>query len=233
MSIQKIDNIDFNAIYKVLSSSSITDKQKAQFIQQHRPEIHRVVELKISSSDFKTLMANRPLIKFRPLKNSFTKRGDKKILAQSLNIPEADLTDYVDKIVTEIDINRTQGPLDPETIDKVKTYVYRHGKKEQVVKYLDYELSNAKNMLKVLYSTLEYNTGGVADYFVRPIHRLDNKTLSQLYDVIDKNLRLGTSQGAIPADKSQDAAQWALIQIFRIQNNQQLRNAFKAYQKLS
>ncbi len=233
MDVSKVDNIDFNTVYKVLSSSNITDGEKSLFIQQHRSQIDHVVDLHISSSDYKLIMKNRPLIKFRPLKNSFTKRGDKKILAQALSIPEPDIDDYVDKVVTEMKIGETQIPSDPETLDKVKTYVYRHGKKEQVVKYLDYELSNAKDMLKVLYSTLEYNTGGVADYFVRPIHRLDNKTLSQLYDVVNKNLKAGTDSGAIPEGKSQDAAQWALVQIFRIQNNQRLRNAFRVYQKLS
>lgn len=233
MNISKVNNIDFNTVYKVLSSSEITDGEKRLFVQNNKSQINRIVELQISSSDYKLIMKNRPLIKFRPLKNSFTKRGDKKILSQSLNIPLSDVDDYVDKIVTEMEIDKTQIPSDPETIDKVKTYVYRHGKKEQVVKCLDYELNHAKNILKVLYSTLEYNTGGVADYFMRPIHRLDNKTLSQLYNVVDKNLKAGASAGAIPPDKSQDAAQWALIQIFRIQNNQRLRNAFKVFKELS
>ena len=56
-------------------------------------------------------------------------------------------------------------------------------KKEQLVKFWDYKLGHIKDVIKYLYSTLEYNTGGIADYFVRPIHRMNNKTLIKLYHI--------------------------------------------------
>ena len=70
--------------------------------------------------------------------------------------------------------------LSKEKYDEIKFYVFRHGTKEQVIAYLDYELSHARSVRKMLYHILQYKAGGVADYFLRPIHRLDNDTIIQM-----------------------------------------------------
>lgn len=232
MKIANIDSIDFNTVYKVLTSGRITDGQKVQFLKNNSSQIHKIVELKISSSDFNYMMSKRPLVKFRPIKNSYTKRGDKSLLAKSLNIETSDVDDYIKNLTLQIDSAKGILNLSPDNIEKVKTYVYRHGKKDQVVKFLDYELSNAKNILQTLYKTLEYNTGGVADYFIRPIHRMDNKTLLGLYNVVDKNLKNCKQNGLINDAQNRETAEWALYQIYKIQNNSKFINAVKTYREL-
>ena len=87
-------------------------------------------------------MANRPLIKFRPLKNSFTKQGDDIILAQALDINKKDINKYIDSVIEgNFEIHDRQ---DKDNIEKLKTYVYRHGTKDQVIAFLEYELSDVK-----------------------------------------------------------------------------------------
>jgi hypothetical protein len=128
------------------------------------------------------------------------------------------------------DIN-TMG-ISKDNYEEVKTYIFRHGEKEQVINFLDYELSHAKNILHVLYHTLEYNSGGVADYFIRPIHRLDNGTMLGIYNVVDKNLKAGRASGKISDVQAQETAEWALARIYKIQNNQRLQNAIKLKKEL-
>ncbi|MBQ8212026.1 MAG: hypothetical protein IJZ27_05815, partial [Treponema sp.] len=86
MKVEKIDHLNFESFQKILESTSITDSQKVQFINENRAQIKQILETKISSMDFKTMMQKRALIKFRPLKNSFTKKGDKILLAKALEI---------------------------------------------------------------------------------------------------------------------------------------------------
>ena len=235
MRINKISNLDFATVQKVLTSANITDGQKAQFIKNNSLEIHNIISSKISSSEFTNLMKSRPLIKFRPLKNSFTKRGDKKLLAMTLEIEPTDVDSYVEDLTKKLELCNK---IDTITVSKsdveaVKTYVYRHGKKAQVLAFLDYELSNAKDILTNLYKTFQYETGGVADYFYRPIHRLDNKTMVRIYNIVDKNLTKARQNGNITDAQRIDTAKWALVQIYQIQNNQRLRNALKVYRELS
>ena len=120
-----------------------------------------------------------------------------------------------------------------DEIEAIKTYVYRHGTKQQVIDTLDYELTHAKDILTVLYQTLEYNSGGVADYFMRPIHLMSNNTMYNVYNTIDKNLTKCEQSGSISAQEHKDTAEWALAKIYMIQNNQKLRNAVKLYKELS
>lgn len=84
--IQPVNSISAFDIYKVLSSEKLTDNQKAEFLYKNSAAIKSVAESEITREEFKEIMANRPLIKFRPLKNSFTKQGDDIILAQALDI---------------------------------------------------------------------------------------------------------------------------------------------------
>ena len=81
----RIDSIRPQVVNEILKSSSVSNHVKAEIIKAN-PEILKSPELTISSSDYKIMMESRPLIKYRPLKNSFTKQGDMKILAQSLGI---------------------------------------------------------------------------------------------------------------------------------------------------
>jgi len=240
MKIDKIDkinpvgNLDLYKVREVITSSKITTDQKIKFIKKNHSEISHLVDAKISSSDFKTIMNNRPLRLFKPLKNSYTKAGDKKLLAIALGIKPNEVDNYIKNINLQVrsmqDIN-TMG-ISKDNYEEVKTYIFRHGEKEQVINFLDYELSHAKNILHVLYHTLEYNSGGVADYFIRPIHRLDNGTMLGIYNVVDKNLKAGRASGKISDVQAQETAEWALARIYKIQNNQRLQNAIKLKKEL-
>ena len=226
--VKAIDSIKIN---KVLNSTKLTDAQKARFIKDNVVEIKQILKSKITKEEFANLMQNRPLIRFRPLKNSFTKRGDKILLAKSIGITPNDVEEYVAKLVdNDMKIASSASKND---IELVKTYVYRHGTKEQVVKCLDYELSNVNNVLKTLYKTLKDNSGGLSDYFARPIHRMDNKTLLKLYAIIDKRLVAAYDAGVINKKEFNASAKWALIRIYQIQNNSKIIRAFNKYKDLS
>lgn len=232
MKIEKIDAIDFGKIYNILTSSSVSDAQKTQFIREHRSEIKKVMLQNISSAEFKTLMSNRALQKFRPLKNSFTKKGDKILLAKALELTPSQIPQYI-KNVTEAlnDIENLSLPADK--IEALKTYVYRHGSKDELIAFLDYELTKTKDLEKALYTTLKYHNKGVADYFIRPIHRMDNNTLVKVYRIIDKHIKKARENGQFSDAQSEKIAKWALIQIYKIQNNSKLINAIRTYNTLS
>lgn len=227
--INPVGNLDLYKVREVMVSSKITTDQKIQFLKKNHSEISHLVDEKISGKDFKIMMDNRPLVLFKPLKNCRTKAGDKKLLATALGIKPTNVDGYIKNMTLQVrsmqDLNAMGIPKDE--YEQVKTYVFRHGTKEQLIDYLDYELAHAKNVLKVLYSTLEYNSGGVADYFIRPIHKLDNGTMLGIYNTIDKNLKSSKSAGKISDVQAQETAQWALARIYQIQNNQRLQNAIK------
>lgn len=227
--INPVGNLNLYKVHEVMTSSKITTDQKIKFIENNHSEIKHLVDEKISGSDFRTIMKNRPLIIFKPLKNSFTKAGDKKLLAMALEIPQSNVNGYIKNVTLQVrsmqDLN-SMG-ISKDKYDEVKTYVFRHGTKEQVIDYLDYELAHAKDILQMLYHILEYNAGGVADYFMRPIHRLDNKTMLGIYNTINKNLKSSEKAGKISDVEAQETAEWALARIYTIQNNQKLKNAIK------
>ena len=231
MEIQKIQNITLDKVSNVLSATHISVAQKETFLKMHSEAIHGLIAGKINTAAFRSIMKNRPLKIFRPFKNSLTKKGDRKILAEVLGIEPSELDSYIDEVSEKIEEGDTDD-LSEESIEKVKTYVYRHGDRNQVLTFLDYEISSAEDILGVLYRTLSYNAGGVADYYVRPIHRMNNRTLVSLYDVINKNLRKAKDTGNISETDKDRMAQWALVRIYEIQNNQKLQNAIKLKQKL-
>ena len=233
MKVNKIDSMDINMLQRVLSSSKITETQKADFIRNNQTQIEKVIRLEVTPGEFKGLMKNRPLRKFRPIRNSFTKRGDKMLLARTLDIPVDEVEDYIDEVREDMAEFSDLSFLPPDKLDAMKTYVYRHGSKDEIVAFLDYELHCAKDIVKTLYSTLEYHTGGIADYFIRPIHRMDNKTMVRLYRVIDKHLDNAKAAGNITEKEQTETAKWALIQIYHLQNNSKLINAIKTYKVLS
>ena len=232
MKIEKIDNINFDALQKVLSSNQLSEVQKTKFVQQYRAEISKVVKAKISATNYKTLMRNRNLKKFRPLKNSFTKKGDKIILAKALNINPSEVNSYIKTAKENIHDIKKIDFLTPEKMELLKTYVYRHGSKDDLVMFLDYELTKTNDLLKTLNCTLRYYSGGVADYFIRPIHRMDNKTLIRIYDVINKHIKQNEIEGNLSEANSKEIALNALIRIYEIQQNSKFINAIKTYKVL-
>lgn len=126
-----------------------------------------------------------------------------------------------------------QTDADKTNIDMLRTYVYRHGTKEQVVAFLENELSDVKNVLKSLYHTLDDNSGGIADYFMRPIHRMDNNTMRRLYNTIDKSLKASVDAGYTDEAKLKETSEWALVRIYQIQNNSRVLRAAKIYNELT
>ena len=225
-SISAISPLTTLKLQKILTSNKLTNQQKAQFMRKHSVEIKNIMNSEISKGEFAQMMKNRPLIRFRPFKNSFTKRGDRKLLAQALGIKENEINKYITNIIdNNFDIKHD---VTASNIDKVKTYVYRHGTKDEVVEFLRYELSDVQNALTKLYKILDDNSGGLCEYFSRPIHRMDNITLGKLYNTIDKSLHASYEAGYLPKEKLNSTSQWALVRIYQIQNNSKLIRAYKA-----
>ena len=233
MKIEKIEHLDFLKLQEILSSTRITDSEKIRFIEQNKPEIEKIVDVKISNEDFNYLIQNRNLVKFRPLKNSFTKKGDKILLAKALNIKPSEVSSYIKNVSDSIQKLDKIDFLSEDKVEMLKTYVYRHGSKDELVNFLDYELTKSKDTLKSLYKTLTYHSGGIADYFIRPIHRMDDKTLIKIFKIINKHIKQAFRDGNITDAESKKIAKWTLIRIYRIQNNSKLINAIKTYKTLS
>lgn len=229
-SISNIRPVNLYDLKKILASQKLTDKQKAEYINKNRIKIKNLMKDKITKQEFAYMMQNRPLIRFRPLKNSYTKKGDKILLAKSVGINPNEVNAYVQRIAEATKMTNNYTTSD---IDKVKTYVYRHGTKEQVVTFLEHELSDVGNILTNLYKTLEDNSGGLADYFSRPIHRMDNITLSKLYNAIDKGLNTAVQKGVISKADMNSTSEWALVRIYEIQNNSKLIRAVNVYKNLT
>ena len=231
MEIQRVEPLTFEKVVKVLSATHISAAQKEQFVVNNSTVITEMMQGKINTAAFQTIMQGRKLQLFKPLKNSYTKAGDKKILAKTLGIPPSDLDNYIHAVAEDIE----EGYVDnypKDELEMIKTYVYRHGKKDEMLTFLDYELKYAGDLLGELYRTLEYNAGGLADYFVRPIHRLNNSTLVSVYDIIDKNLKEAMTKGDITETEKERTAEWALVRIYEIQNNQKFKNAVKLKREL-
>ena len=233
MKIEKIEHLDFLKLQEILSSTRITDSEKIRFIEQNKPEIEKIVDVKISNEDFNYLIQNRNLVKFRPLKNSFTKKGDKILLAKALNINPSEVSSYIKNVSDSIQKLDKIDFLSEDKVEMLKTYVYRHGSKDELVNFLDYELTKSKDTVKSLYKTLTYHSGGIADYFIRPIHRMDDKTLIKIFKIINKHIKQAFRDGNITDAESKKIAKWTLIRIYRIQNNSKLINAIKTYKTLS
>lgn len=225
--ITRIEKINPQLIHEVLRSNKITQNEKVQFLRKNSNEIKSTLNITPTSEEYNKIMENRPLIKYRPLKNSFTKRGDKILLAKSLNIPVNDVDDYIKKVQESMNKLNKMDFLPISTQEALKTYIYRHGSAEQLVTFFDYELLKSKDKLKTLYKNLEYNNNGVADYFIRPIHRMSNKTLIDLYRVVDKNLKLAQNEGLINQKQNLETSEWVLKRIYQIQQNSKFKNSLK------
>ena len=233
MEISPIGPVSINSVQQILRSDKISDAEKAKFIRTHRAEIETVMQKEITSSDVKYIMKQHPLKPYRPIKNFFTKKGDKELLALSLGIPSFEVEKYIDEIVSNVMKQDFINNIELDNIDKCKSYVYRHGTKEQVVSFLDHELKYAHNKLLTLYQTLDYEMGGVADYFRRPIHKMDNRTLVNLYTVVDNHLDVMKKTNDIDETDKIRIAKWCLVRIYQIQNDPKLHNAIRIYNKLT
>lgn len=230
MNVEKIGSLNFDIIYKVLSSSNISDATKTKFIYKNRFEINNIVEKSINDDDFNWLMQNRALKKFRPIKNSFTKRGDKIILAKSLNIPVSDVPKYIKNVTNNLKHKNELAQIENVSVEKLKTYIYRHGNQDELVVFFDNELSKSKNIKKTLENNLKYNTNGLADYFIRPIHRMKNQTLIELFNVINKNISTEKEKGSISQKEMNEILNESFIKLYKIQQNSKLINALKKQQ---
>ncbi len=225
--ISKIEKINPNLVREVLSSSRITQAEKENFVRKYNNEIKTSLDIVPTSTEYNKMMESRPLIKYRPFKNSFTKRGDKILLAKALNIQVNEVDDYIKNVQDSLSKLDSLDFIPVSTQDSLKTYIYRHGSAEQLVEFFDFELQKSNDILKILYKTLEYNNNGVADYFVRPIHRMKNSTLIDLYSVVDKNLKLSQNNGSITEKQSLETSEWALKRIYQIQHNSKFINSLK------
>ena len=236
MEIQAINSltpITLSKVREILTSNKISQRQKTDFVRHYKTQIQQALDVKLTGTEFQWIMKCRPLQKFKPLKNSFTKRGDKIMLANTLAIEPAEVDDYIDNVKDAlVDIDMLNF-LPKDKLDAIKTYVYRHGSKDDIVSFLDYELRESKDILSTLYRTLEYHTGGLADYFIRPIHKMSNLTMIKLYNVIDKNIENCCKNGSIDEKQKNEIAKWALIKIYQIQNNSQFINAVKTFKVLN
>lgn len=231
MEIRGVEPLTFNKVYNVLTATHISAAAKEEFVMNNQTEIHELFRGKINTAAFQTIMQGRKLQIFRPLKNCKTKAADKKILAKTLGIKPSELDDYIHEISDDIENGYIEN-YPKDELEMIKTYVYRHGKRDELENFLDYELKYANDILGVLYRTLQYNTGGAADYFVRPIHRMNNNTLVTVYDIVDRNLKEAERKGDITELDRERTAEWALVRIYEIQNNQRFKNALRLKKEL-
>lgn len=98
LSISRVGNINPVLIQEILSSTKISNAEKVDFIKQNYSEIKSVLDITPTSDEYRDMMNIRPLIKYRPIKNSFTKKGDKILLAKTLNIEPSKIDDYIKNI---------------------------------------------------------------------------------------------------------------------------------------
>ena len=224
--------VTLSVVQEVLSSNKISRSQKTEFIRHYKTEIQQAFDVKLTGTEFKWIMSKRPLRKFKPIKNSFTKRGDKIMLAEMLGIEPCEVDDYISNVEDALkDIDKLNF-LPKDKIDAIKTYVYRHGSKDGIVEFLDYELKTSTDMLKTLYRTLDYHTDGLADYFIRPVHRMSDETLIKIYNVIDKNLKNAQKTGSVSEEQYDKIAKQTLVRIYQLQNNSKFINAVRTYKRL-
>lgn len=229
-----LDNIpiDVYSLHHILASEDLTDVQKLNFLKRHSDEVKGILEIELGTEDFNKIMANRPLMIFRPIKNVFTKTGDRIMLAKTLEIPPEELDGFVKKATRTLPKRGEASFISEEQLDAIKTYIYRHGSQEQVIKFMDYELSHTKNIKKTLRKTLSYTKGGVADYFTRPIHRMKDKTLLGLFETVLKNLSDRKDAGELTDDEVLKISKVVLARIYQLKENSKLKNSAKLKREL-
>lgn len=220
INISKIENFTLNAtnLCKILDSKKLSDRQKFEFINNNKTSIDKILNEELDKCDFYCIMARRPLLRFRPFLNSFTKRGDKKLLAKALGIPEEKVNSYIDLLI------KRGFPVTYSTdnIYKTMSYVYRHGRKDQVKVFFEYELVNSKNLLNTLKNSLEHNGHGVSEYFARPIHRMSGQTFTDLFSIVQSNLENALKDKKITKEEYDTFLHWSLVKMYEIRNKSRL-----------
>lgn len=230
----KIEAINFSSkaksVQKIENASQNTEKK-----EEIKPQIPN---LKLTQADFSHLMKGRPLVKFRPFKNSFTKKGDKIMLANGLDIPLDKVDEYIEHVIAEAILKFDDAEEEKQkklletkekNIELVEEYVFRHGTKEEMLKFLEHEMANQKLILKKLYKILDENVGALYRYFERPCHLLDNATAVKMYKIINRGLDEAQKAGYIDENVNIEASKWALKQIYLIQSNYKFLNAVKYF----
>lgn len=56
---------------------------------------------------------------------------------------------------------------------------------------------------------------------------MSNKTLVEVYGVVDKNLKIAQDKGLITEKQSLETSEWALKRIYQIQHNSKFINSLK------
>ncbi len=226
--------LDLHKVHNIMTSNKINQTEKINFLRENHDKIKSLAEEKISGADYEKLMGIRPLKLQNPLKNVYIKFVDWKITAKALGIKPSEVKGYMARIVRKLESMedlKTLG-ISEDIYKQIKTHVYRMGSKKQVITNLDYELRHTENILDTLYNTLDYNSCGLANYFMFPHRRLDNITLIKVYNVIDKNLKLHSETGEISKESALRVSELTLARIYEIQNNQHFLNAIKLREKL-
>ncbi len=224
-----LDNIpiDVYSLHHILATQALTDVQKLEFLKRHSTEVKGILEIELGTEDFNKIMANRPLMIFRPIKNVFTKAGDRVMLAKTLEIPPNELDAFLKKAVKILPKRNEASSVSEDKLHAVKTYIFRHGSQEQVIKFLDFELSRSKDIKKTLRQTLAYTKGGVADYFARPIHKMKDKTLIGLFETVCKNLSECQKSGELSENEVLTISRVVLARIYQLQENSKFKNSAK------
>ena len=226
--------LDLYKVREIMTSNKITQTEKIKFLNENHATIKSLAEQKISGAEYEKMIDARPLKLQNPLKNIGIKYVDWKLTAHTLGIKPSEVKGYMGDIVNKLETMedlKTLG-ISEDVYKTIRTHVYRMGSKKQVITNLDYELHHTENILDSLYHSLDYNSCGIANYFMFAHRRLDNKTLIKIYNVIDKNLKLHTASGKISEANALQTAEWALAKIYDIQNNQHFQNVIKLRQEL-
>lgn len=103
-------NTEFTKAVQTQQNSAIKEKIAAEEIKNHVKVQTKstqdnfsngslIPHLCISKQEYEGIISKRPLIKFRPVRNTFIKSSDKALLAESLNIPKSDIDKYINETI--------------------------------------------------------------------------------------------------------------------------------------
>jgi len=211
--------IDMYSVRNVMVSSTLTEPQKLKFLNMHRDEIHAMLKVSLTSDEYNMLISNRPLLRDKPITNIIRYRGDKILMAKALGVGVNQLNAYIDEVTNSLDKAGNLSWLPDDKANMIKTYIYRHGKKNQLISFFNYELSKSGNIEQTLHQALEYGNNSVADYFARPVHRMSKDTMIKLLSTIMKHIVEAKNQHKISEMDTLDLSQYVLGRIYVLQSN--------------
>ena len=149
------------------------------------------------------------------------------MIAKLLNMDKNGINNYLDSLIMRKFQNLS--PLEIQYFGKIKAYIYKQGVIRRVLAVLRYELSDVRTALTNLYTTLENNTGGLADFLSSKNEPMSNETIEQIYTTIDKGIKKATAAGYIRETEAGKISQWALARIYELQNRPELMHAIDIY----